>query len=368
MASQATSLAAALLSCARPAAKAHWIGLVQGTLAAIAELAAAGIDVPLHRVGALHVACGDAGRAALADTATASASLGVRSDAVVPKDFSLRLPWLDLSRFDAAQWYPDEAFTDPYLLASAYATAARRLGVRFEIGADVRLIRQGDGANALIGDRVLAPETIWITCGAWSGALLAPLGIGLAQGAVRSQYWISGGATRMPADMPMLLAPDLRLYARPELGSVLFGLRETGGKACRSAAFPDDLDGFQFDAADGEGYRSLEANAASLATHAPGLTNMGLRHYVSGPSCYTPDGDFLVGRLGGAANVCVLAGCNGAGIAASAGLADLAAGGEASPDAGLPARLAPDRFGQVDADGDDFLARCIAARAGKCSA
>jgi 4-methylaminobutanoate oxidase (formaldehyde-forming) len=125
-----------------------------------------------------------------------------------------------------------------------------------------------------------------------------------------------------------------------------------------------------FDAADDEGQATLEAFEPLLDRFAPGLVRTGLKAYVAGPSCYTPDGEFLVGTLSGASNLRLLAGCNGAGIATSAGLADLAADIEAGATAAsepLLSRFDPGRFGAVDAGAPEFRARCVAMRAGKTS-
>jgi len=152
------------------------------------------------------------------------------------------------------------------------------------------------------------------------------------------------------------------------VGGLLFGLRERKGVAADSARLPDELDGFLFDPADPEGIVTLEAFAEVLGHYAPGLMAAELRHYITGPSCYTPDGEFLVGGVPGYDNLFLLAGDNGAGIAVSAGLADLAADVAAGRLAATwAARLAPGRFGAVQAEHPDWLARCIAARAGKTS-
>lgn len=111
---------------------------------------------------------------------------------------------------------------------------------------------------------------------------------------------------------------------------------------------------------------TLEASADGLNHWSPGLLSTGLRYYITGPSCYTPDGDFLVGPVAGWDNLKLLAGCNGAGIAVSGGLAEAAASYESGAANGSGPYL-PTRFGPCDADAPAFLARCVAARAGKTS-
>jgi 4-methylaminobutanoate oxidase (formaldehyde-forming) len=365
-ASQATSRAAALLSLARPSAKAHWIPLVQSTLRMAWELARAGCSVPLHRVGAIHLAGSDYALKVLDDHGSAAARYGLSCERVAPQDYADRLPWLDMSRFAEALWFPDERYTDPYLLGSAYAAAARALGVRFQFGKPASLVANGNRIEVEFDEQLLAPGSVWVAAGAWSNVLLRPLGTCAGQAAVRSHYWITERTPLASRTMPMVSAADLRLYARPELGAVLFGLRETQGLALRSTKIPKDLDGFAFATDDAAGHATLEAFAELLEKYAPDLLRTGLRHYISGPSCYTPDGDFLVGSVAGWDNLKLLSGCNGAGIAVSGGLADVAADCERGVEHAAQA-FRPSRFAPTDADAPAFIASCIAARSSKTS-
>ncbi len=365
-ASQATSRAAALLSLARPAAKAHWIPLVQRTLEMARALARAGHAAALHRIGAIQLADSATARKVLADYESAATKLGVRCERVAPQDYAEQLPWLDMGRFAEALWFPNESYADPYQLASAYAAAARALGVRFRFGKSALLVANGSRVAVNIDETVFSPNSVWVAAGAWSNAVLRPLGASAPQAAVRSQCWITQHTPMAASKMPMVLAPDLKLYARPEMGAILFGLRESNGLAVTSMQVPKDLAGFVFDANDAAGLATLEAFAGLLEDYSPGLMRTGIRHYISGPSCYTPDGDFLVGPVAGWDNLRLLSGCNGAGIAVSGGLADVAADCEVGAEDATHPYL-PTRFHSFDPDAPAFLASCIAARSGKTS-
>jgi len=366
-AAQASSRAAALLSLARPAAKAHWIPLVRNTLYAIAALADLGHPVPVHRCGAVHLADRDAALAVLDDSQRTANAHDIACVRTLPAQHATTLPWLKMDNFKQALWFPDECYTDPYLLASAYAAAARALGVRFRCCTPARLTLRQETPTVILPDGAIQPSSIWVTAGAWSQRLLHPLGLVAAQAAVRSQYWITEHSPLAGPGMPMVLAPDLRLYARPELGAILFGLREPNGIAVPVSNLPDDLAGFVFDSVDPDGHLTLAHFVERIERYAPGLLQTGLRHYIVGPSCYTPDGEFLVGTFAAQPRVKLLSGCNGAGIAVSAGLADLAADLEAGFDPAAVIRYSPDRFGQLDPDSPEWMARCINARAGKLS-
>lgn len=365
VASQATARAAALMSLVRPWRRSHWVPLVQRTLTAIDELRDEGHDVPLHRCGALHVAASDEARAVLADHQATAALHGIDCLVEAPIYFADRLPWLDCAAFGQGLWFPDEAFTDPYLLATAYAASARRRGVRF-VATAVRLEAERDRVRVRVDGDSWIPDRVWVAAGAWSNALLAPLGSAAPYAPVRSQYWITGPSALAPAVMPMVLAPDLRLYARLELGAVLFGLRESHGAVADPRSLPADLAGFAFDGDNGTA--ALEAGFEALARFAPQLLDLGLRHHVSGPSGYSPDGEFAAGPIAPWTNLMVLGACNGAGIAVSAGLAAFAADlADDRADAALAAKFAPDRFGGFDPWSRQWVDTCIAARSAKAS-
>ena len=365
VASQATARAAALLSLARPWQKAHWIPLVRRTLAAIDALRDEGFFVPLERCGAVHLAASDAARAVLADHQATALLNDVSCNVAAPCDFAAELSWLDCAAFDQALWFSQEAYTDPYLLGSACENSARQRGARFVLGEAARLEGQGDRVRVHALGTAWIPERVWVAAGAWTNALLAPLNCCAPFAPVRSQYWITEITPLAPAGMPIVLAPDLRLYARRELGAVLFGVREREGAVADPRTLPGDLAGYAF--GDGEeATGTLESAFEPLTRYAPGLVRLGLKHHVSGPSGYSPDGEFALGPLAPWKNLMVLGGCNGAGIAACAGLAEVAADlAEGCADAELARRFDPNRFGAVDPFSADWQARCLAARAAK---
>jgi 4-methylaminobutanoate oxidase (formaldehyde-forming) len=168
--------------------------------------------------------------------------------------------------------------------------------------------------------------------------------------------------------MPIVVAPDLGLYARRDGHRLLFGLREAIGVGVSPRDLPEDLQGHDF-GGDAGGLATLEAAAGALERYAPGLFGGGITHYVSGPSTYSVDGEFIVGEPAAYDNLGVLGGCNGAGIAVSAGLARLACeitSGRIDPL--LRQALSPDRVRGFDPFASEFLAACAAVRAGKRSA
>ena len=186
LAHAATSRAAALVTLVRD--KEHFIPLVQETYRAIETLRADfAEDVGMHRVGALHVAKDSAGKT-LRQLAERCAEHDITHETLSPANAVDRAPWLDASAFDTAIFFPQEAYVEPYLLCTAYARAAFRMGVKQRLDADVRHIRveaQRITGVELADGSILPARIVINAAGAWAGMLCAELGVPLTMAPVR---------------------------------------------------------------------------------------------------------------------------------------------------------------------------------------
>jgi 4-methylaminobutanoate oxidase (formaldehyde-forming) len=366
VATQASAQAAGLLTRAR--GHAGVVALVARTYAALDELED-DIDQPppVRRNGTLSVASSDQAVRALDALLGAAVSAGLCVERPDPRDLPKLVPWLNPACVRSCAFMADDAFADPYLLANGYARAARKRGAVFRLGVEAKGIgaERGRVAGVVTAAGTLHAPVVVLAAGAWANRLTLPLGFGLAMALVRSHYWITEPDPRFPLGHPTVVMPDARAYARPELGCLLFGLRERAGASLDPCELPEDTSGFSF-ADDASGWESLEAGAPALRDYCPAIDGVGIRGYVAGVSTYTPDGLFLAGPVPGIAGLYVAGGCCGAGVAVSGGLgqtlAAMALGEEPSVD---PAPFALDRFGAVDPGSAEFRARCVATRSGK---
>ena len=365
----ATSRAAALVTMARddPALMA----LAKETFQAMAVLEGEyGEDVGRHTVGALHV--GSASHAeALQARARHCASFGIDSHWLDKSQALARAPWLAPQSFELAAFYPDECFVEPYLLSRAYLRIATLLGAQVRLSSDVQSIGvmhgRVTGVHLTDGAHLLASVVI-NAAGAWANLLSTDLSLPLPMAPVRSQYWITEPAIQFPRDGAIVLIPEIRAYARPEMGALLFGVREKQPVAVNPRHLPKDLTGFVFDPDDADGWQNLAEGAQSLADYFPAVNTLGLAHYITGPSNYTPDGQLIIGASRAIAGLFVATGCNGSGITFSGGVgrlvAELVCG---APTFVAPEVFDPQRYGDIDPYAVDFLASCAAARAMKSS-
>lgn len=365
----ATSRAAALVTLARddPALMA----LAKETFQAMAVLEGEfGEDVGRHTVGALHVASAAHGEA-LRARARHCAGFGIASHWLDQPQALARAPWLAPQSFALAAYYPDDCFVEPYLLSSAFMRTAQQMGAQLRLQSDVQHILTSERAvtGVALADGTQLPARVVINAaGAWANLLSTELAWPLPMAPVRSQYWITEPASQFPRDGAIVLIPEIRAYARPELGALLFGVRERRPVAVNPRHLPPDLSGFVFDTDDADGWQNLAEGAESLAAFFPAIQTLGMAHYVTGPSNYAPDGQLIIGEHPTLAGLWVATGCNGSGITFAGGVGRLVAELVCGSPPFVPAAVFdPQRLGDVDPYAADFLASCAAARAMKSS-
>lgn len=366
-ASAATSRAAGLVTQVRtdPALQA----LAGETLAAIELLKTHfGEDVGCHHVGALHIGP-QTQQAALAHMLTVCTAAGIRGQWLDKAQVLAQSPWLAPEAFDVAAYFPDECFVDPYLLSSAYLRGAQQMGAQLRLDTRVAHIQHHAGAVtgiALEDGSVVPASTVINAAGAWSNLLSVPLGLPLPMAPVRSQYWITERSPELTCGGPIVFMTDIRAYARPEVGALLFGARESTPAVAHPHELPENLQGFVFDRADPDGWSNLAQAFEPLCRYFPALERLGIAHYITGPSNYTPDGQPIVGASSSIRGLLVASGCNGSGITYSAGvgrlIAELVCGDVPFVDA---SRLDPARALQIDPFDPAFLQTCAQARATK---
>jgi 4-methylaminobutanoate oxidase (formaldehyde-forming) len=243
------------------------------------------------------------------------------------------------------------------------------MGVVLRLGTGVAQMTHNAGVVtgvALDDGTVLPARTVVNAAGAWCNLLSAPLGLPLPMAPVRSQYWITERTSEVSPTGPIVFMTDIRAYARPEVGALLFGARESTPAVADPRELPDDLQGFVFDATDPHGWANLAQAFGPLSHYFRAIERLGIAHYITGPSNYTPDGQPIVGAFADISGLLVASGCNGSGITYSAGvgrlIAELMCGDTPFVNA---SRLNPDRALHIDPFDPAFLQACAHARAAK---
>jgi sarcosine oxidase subunit beta len=151
-----------------------------------------GRPVELVREGRLTLACSDAEWPEVEEFAATRRREGIEVEIVSRDDLRRLEPGLG-ARVVGAAFVPGDGHVNPILLTLAYAAAARRLGAEIRQGIEVtRLEVSRDRVTAVLTPAgPIAASQVIVAAGAWSGALLAPLGIPLPVRPGRGQMLVT---------------------------------------------------------------------------------------------------------------------------------------------------------------------------------
>jgi sarcosine dehydrogenase len=317
--------------------------IVGQTLSDIASLEADGLVSGFRRTGSLRLALTRERGDEIREQVAAARRFGVEATLIGADDVRRLAPGVEAAKDQPAAWMPNDGYAEPYTLATAYATAARALGVAFVTGCEVVAIRVVDGRprGVTTRDGEVDAERVVIAAGAWSSGIAARAGGAVPAFAIRHQAWVTAPLDWLTSSFPVVRVPDRLAYLRPEVGGLMLGFFETTPLAVDLAADR------QFTvAATPRDREVLTMHAAALLDVIPGLEEARVVGGTAGVPTYTPDGHFVVGELPGIAGLFVATGCCAHGIAGAGGIGRAvteAVMGEASTLD--PAPMAPGRFG-----------------------
>ena len=363
----ATSRAAALMTIVR--SKRSYIPLSLETYRVIADMEKQlGESLDMKTVGMMHVAASEAKVKDLEALMAIAEAFKQPAHYISNEEAHRMSPWLKTDEAIKIGFVPGEAYCDPYLLGTFFSRCAKMQGADIRQEVEVKeLIMEGATAVGVVtaNGNIYADKVI-IAAGAWAPIFAAQAGIGLPMAPVRSQYWISEKADIFPVNSPMVLLPDAQAYARPEGGSLLFGIRETNSFSVSPKEIPSDISHFSF--RPDKGITDLSEVIDRLNRFFPAVYDIGLKYYIAGFSGYTPDGNLSMGTVPGVDNLLLATGCVGAGIAVAGGVglafAEMAAGRSNPYDF---SEFDIQRFGKIDPFGKEWLDKCAMARSKKVS-
>ena len=363
----ATSRAAALMTIVR--SKRSYIPLSLETYKAVADMEKQlGESLDMRTVGMLHVAASDEKVKGLEALMEVAEDFKQPAHYISNEEAHKMSPWLKTDEAIKIGFIPHEAYCDPYLLGTFYARCAKIKGADIRQGIEVKdLIMEGNNAVGVSSSEGnIYSDKVIIASGAWAPILAEQAGVGLPMAPVRSQYWITEKSDIFPVNSPMVLLPDAQAYARPEGGSLLFGIRESNSFSVSPKDIPSDISHFSF--SPDRGAADLGEVIDKLARFFPEVYDIGLKYYIAGFSGYTPDGNLSMGIIPGETNLLFATGCVGAGIAVSGGVgrafAEMAAGRNNPFDF---SDFDIQRYGKIDPFSNEWLQKCADARSKKVS-
>lgn len=152
--------------------------------------------------------------------------LGVPVEEISPEDAQRLNPASRLDGVPGGSFCPIDGFIRPMGILEGYAEAARRLGVRFESGAEVT----GFIREKRLPARITRIETtagpvsarhVVNAAGAWAGVIARRAGVDLPVSPLRRQVASTVPTTALPEDMPMTIFLEDGFHLRVRDGRVL---------------------------------------------------------------------------------------------------------------------------------------------------
>jgi sarcosine oxidase, subunit beta len=247
-------------------------------------------------------------RQALADSIAAQRAFGIPIEELTLAEATGLLPIADLRDAALIAYEPEAGFADAYLVTHAFASAAKRKGVQFREGVNVRkLLVQ---AGKVVGIETDRSE---VSCGnvisvqnIWSKELEGWTGIRIPVSAERHTVMALEGPDPYTFKMPVFkdLASPGMLYCRSYGGRQMLVSEGTTGETLSG---PDDV----------QGPVSLDYVAEigmQVATRFPSFETAGLASSWTGVYDVTPDWNPVLGRAPGISGLILGFGFSGHGF------------------------------------------------------
>ncbi len=239
--------------------------------------------------------------------------LGMDTEIIDAAEAKRRLPLIDQKYFLGAMYDPLEGHLDPSGTTHAYAKAARTFGA--EIYRQTRVMElnpRTDGTWDVVTDKgTIHAEHVVNAAGLWAREVGRMVGLELPVLAMEHHYIVTGDSPEV-AEVEAKTGKELvhvidfegELYLRQEGKGILLGSYERVG-------VPWMPDTTSWDFGPELLQEDLDRISASLEVgfrHFPAVATAGIKRVVNGPFTFTPDGNPLVGPVGGLRNYWVACG------------------------------------------------------------
>ena len=226
---------------------------------------------------------------------------------VSPKEAQDIMPLLDHKQFVGGLYDPIEGHADPYGVTHAYAKAARKAGGAYHTHTKVEALEQlADGTWLVETDKGQVRTEHVVNCGGlWAREVGRMVGLELPVLAMEHMYMLTEDMPEVAQvnkdtgkEVAHAIDFDGELYLRQEGGGMLMGTYEKACVAWSERSTPWDF-----------GHELLEPDIDRIAPslelgfkHFPAFEKAGIRRIINGPFTFAPDGNPLVGPVGGLTN------------------------------------------------------------------
>lgn len=317
--------------------------------AAEAVEAASGQATGWLRTGRMFLAGSDSTRRGFEAMHTEARARGIETRWIDGAEARKLNPHIDPAAVDAIWFNPLSGRLNPADLTAAYATAARRAGAQIVENCTVTAIETAGGRTSAVRTSKgrLDADVVIVAAGLWSRAMLAAVGVDIAQWSVEHFYLIADVAPRLKRETPSFVSPDHLVYGREEVGGLLVGFFDENARTIDPGRLPEP---FTFTLLEPD-YDKIAPYFDSAIRIFPVLADAPVRRFINGPESFTPDGLPLIGPVDDMEGLIIATAMNSAGVTFSAMAGDIVSRMVTGETQRFPSDLfKPGRFGARAAD------------------
>jgi sarcosine oxidase subunit beta len=153
---------------------------------------------------------------------------GVPVELLPPEEIKSRWAHLEVNDLAGGTFCPEDGYADPYLVAMAFANAARQLGVHIREQTHVTAISVEHGRIRGVSTTQgpISAPIIVNTAGAWGGEVARMAGLKIPVEPYRRQVFATKAFDLIPRPVPMVIDLDSLFYFRGEDPNIILGMSD----------------------------------------------------------------------------------------------------------------------------------------------
>ncbi len=187
-----------------------------------------GVDIRFRQAGYLFLAQTSETWDDIKKSVCTQKEYGVPVELLSPERIKSRWSYLEVEDLKGGTFCPEDGYADPYLVAMAFANAARKLGVHIReqtpvtgISVDRGRVRGIQTAQGPISTPILVNAA-----GAWGGEVARLAGLNIPVQPYRRQVFATKAFDLIPKPVPMVIDLDRLFYFRGEDPNIILGMTD----------------------------------------------------------------------------------------------------------------------------------------------
>jgi sarcosine oxidase subunit beta len=187
-----------------------------------------GVDIQFRQAGYIFLAQGSDTWNDVKNSVQIQHKYDVPVELLSPEEIKLRWSYLEVNDLKGGTFCQEDGYADPYLVAMAFANAARKLGVHIMEQTPVTAIsvEQNRIQGVITKQGPISTPLIVNAAGAWGGEVARLAGLSIPVQPYRRQVFATKAFELIPRPVPMVIDLDNLFYFRGEDPCIILGMSD----------------------------------------------------------------------------------------------------------------------------------------------